>query len=111
MKKGDLVTVDFPFTDLTGRKKRPALVLAFDSVDVTLAFVTTQLFQARSPDLVLQPSAGNGLKLPSVIRTSKFATLKQTLIHGKLGELTPAELVALDAGLVQSLDINIPAKS
>ena len=111
MKKGDLVAVDFPFTDLSGRKKRPALVLAFDAGDVTLAFITTQLFQARPPDVLLQPSVHNGLKLPSVIRTNKFATLKQTLIHGKLGELTPAELLALDAGLVQSLDIKIPSKT
>lgn len=110
MKKGDLVAVDFPFTDLSGKKKRPALVLALDLVDVTLAFITTQLFQAQPPDVLLQPSIINGLKRPSVIRTSKFATLKQTLIHGKLGELTSAELAALDAGLVQALDINIPSK-
>lgn len=110
MKKGDLVFVDFPFTDLSGKKKRPALVLAFDAVDVTLAFITTKLFQAQPPDVMLTPSAQNGLKLPSVIRTSKFATLKLTLIQGKLGELTPAEIAAVDAGLVQSLDIHFPSQ-
>lgn len=108
MKKGDIVSVDFPFTDLTGKKKRPALVLALDGVDATLAFVTTQLHQAQPPDVVLTPSRLNGLKLPSLVRTSKLATLNQRLIHGKLGELTAAELVAVDAGPVQSLDIRFP---
>jgi len=99
MKKGDLVSVDFPFTDLSGKKKRPALVLAFDAVDATLAFVTSQLQQAQATDVMLVPGAGNGLKLPSAIRVSKLATIKQTLIQGKLGELTPAELTQVDAGL------------
>ena len=108
MKKGEIVFVDFPFTDLTGRKKRPALVLAFDTTDVTLAFITTKIFQARPPDVMLEPTSQNGLKLPSVVRTGKLATLKQTLVYGMLGELTAAEIAAVDAGLVQSLDIHFP---
>lgn len=100
--------VDFPFTDLTGKKRRPALAVAFDAVDATLAFVTTRLFQAQPPDVMLTPSAQNGLKLPSIIRTSKLATLELTLIQGKLGELNAAEIAAVDAGLVQSLNINFP---
>lgn len=99
MKKGDLVFVDFPFTDLSGKKKRPALVLAVDMVDATLAFVTSQLHQAQVTDVQLAPRAGSGLKLPSAIRINKLATIKQTLIQGKLGELTPAELALVDAGL------------
>lgn len=109
MKKGDIVSVDFPFTDLSGKKKRPALVLTVDGTDATLAFITTQMHQAQPPDVVLTPSRLNGLKLPSLIRAGKFATLNQRLIHGKLGELTAAELVLLDAGLVQALGIRFPA--
>lgn len=108
MKKGDIVSVDFPFTDLSGTKRRPALFLTADGTDATLAFITTQTQQARQADVLLTPSSLNGLKLPSVVRTGKFATLNQRLIHGKLGELTSAEIVAVDAGLVQSLDIKFP---
>ena len=45
MKKGDIVLVRFPFTDMSSEKLRPALVLAPENQekDVVLAFITTQL--------------------------------------------------------------------
>mgnify|MGYP003344528084 CR=1 FL=1 len=41
MTKGDIVLIPFPFTDLTGSKLRPALILATTEHDVTVAFITT----------------------------------------------------------------------
>jgi len=45
MNKGEIILITFPFTDLSGRKLRPALVLAADRDDVTMAFITTNLQQ------------------------------------------------------------------
>jgi mRNA interferase MazF len=92
MKQGDLVLVPFPFTDLSGSKVRPALVLIATSLDVTLAFVTTQLQWQESTDLLLTPDDLNGLKKASLIRISKLATIDATLVQGRLGSLDANQL-------------------
>lgn len=43
MKKGDIVLISFPFTDLLGIKNRPAIILATSDLDITVAFISTQL--------------------------------------------------------------------
>ncbi|WP_240676228.1 hypothetical protein [Botryobacter ruber] len=43
MKKEDFVLIPFPFTNLTGTKNRPALVLFGSDEDITVSFITTQL--------------------------------------------------------------------
>lgn len=41
--KGDIILISFPYTDLTGVKIRPAVILMETEQDVTVAFVTSQL--------------------------------------------------------------------
>ena len=36
MAKGDIILVTFPFTDLTGSKLRPAVILAETAIDITV---------------------------------------------------------------------------
>lgn len=43
MAKGYILLISFPFTDLTGSKLRPAVILAETSIDITVCFITTQL--------------------------------------------------------------------
>jgi mRNA interferase MazF len=43
MPKGTTVLIPFPYTDLSGSKLRPALIIAETQLDVTVAFITTQL--------------------------------------------------------------------
>jgi len=42
MKKGDIVLIPFPFTDLSGSKNRPALILHGNEQDVTVAFISSE---------------------------------------------------------------------
>ncbi len=108
MQKGDLVLVPFPFTDLRGSKKRPALVLMVGNSDVTVSFISTQLHWQEPTDMLLQPDLANGLKKPSLIRTGKIATIDKALVIGKLGNLNAYELAELDKKLVQIFDIQVP---
>ncbi len=99
MKQGELVLIPFPFTDLSGSKVRPALVLAATSLDVTLAFITTQLYWQEPTDVLLPPTLLNGLKKPSLVRLNKLATLDRQLAQGRLGELTNQELADVHQSL------------
>lgn len=99
MKKGDILQVQFPFTSQQGGKRRPALVLAVEAPDVTVAFITGNLALAQPHEVVLQPTALNRLSKPSLVRVLKMATLDPSQLSGRIGELTTAELQQVDAGL------------
>ena len=92
MDKGDILLITFPFTDLSGNKLRPTVVLANTELDVTVCFITTNLQWQDPADIQLFPTSLNGLKKPSLIRTSKIATLDKSLAKGLLGRLTDIEL-------------------
>ena len=100
MKKGDIVLIPFPFTNLSGQKNRPALVLVSSSEDLTVAFITTQLKWADQHDLTVEPSTANGLKAVSLIRLSKMSTIDKNLALGKLGSLTTPELDVVNRNLL-----------
>lgn len=99
MKKGDILLIPFPFTDLSGSKNRPALVLAAGSRDVTIAFISTQTQWKEETDILLHPNTENGLKKDSLLRLSKLATIDKDLVIGRLGEL--------DITLLQQVNTNL----
>jgi mRNA interferase MazF len=84
MLKGDIVLITFPFTDLTGSKLRPAVILATNFEDITVAFISTQLYWKDVTDIILHPNIENGLKKESLIRVGKIATLDKGLAKGLL---------------------------
>ena len=105
MPKGDLVLIPFPFTDLSGSKLRPALILAETPLDVTVSFITTQLQWQESTDILLQPNVTNGIKKISLIRLSKMATIDKTLVKGKIGSINKKQIVDLNQKLVDLFEI------
>lgn len=107
MRKGDLVLIPFPFTDLSGTKKRPAIVLVSTENDVTVSFVSSQMKWSSSHNIVLNPSLKNGLKVSSLVRLSKIATINKDLVLGKLGELSLRELNEIDKGLIALFELKL----
>lgn len=85
MNKGDIVLMPFPFTDLSGIKNRPALILVDGESDITVSFITTQLKWQEEFDVKIEASKTNGLKKTSLIRLSKLATIDKDLVIGNLG--------------------------
>ena|GEM_PF-918960 len=79
LHRGDVVLVPFPFTDLSGRKVRPAVIVSPDPVreDIILAFITSVIpSPLRDTDYLLDTShpefSQTGLKGTSVFRMAKF---------------------------------------
>lgn len=105
MVKGDIVLITFPFTNLTGSKLRPTVVLAETELDVTVCFITTQLEWQELTDVRLLPTSSNGLRKQSLIRTSKIATLDKTLAKGLLGRLKQDEVIDLNKKLKTLLQL------
>lgn len=87
-KWGDVVLVAFPLSDMSGTRRRPGLVL-YDSgdEDAMLARITTQ--ETRQPtDINLIDWKTAGLIAKSVVRLSKVATIKKSLVTRRLGTLS-----------------------
>lgn len=60
MAKGDIVLITFPFTDLSGSKLRPALILTESELDITVSFITTQIGWREVTDVLLKPTSVAG---------------------------------------------------
>ena len=99
MAKGDIVLITFPFTDLSGSKLRPAVVLADTNLDLTVCFITTQTGWQETTDVLLTPGVLNGLRWQSLIRISKIATLSRSLAKGLMGRLSATEVADLNTKL------------
>lgn len=84
--KKDIVLVSFPFSNLSGNKIRPTIILGEDQQDITCVFITT--VKPEYNFLEIKRDEKNNIKQNSYIRYSKMASLDKKLIIGKLGTLS-----------------------
>lgn len=112
-KRGTVVLTPFPFTDLSGSKVRPAIVVSRSTLpgsDVILAFITGQPSSRALPtDLVLEVTHPNfgltGLKRRSIVKLDKLVTVQASLLLGEIGKFPPAMLLDLNEKLRHALDL------
>lgn len=92
-KRGAVVLVPFPFTDLSGSKVRPAVIVSDGKVgqDVVVVFVTSQTKSRAKHTVSIRPTKENGIKTNSKIICSKIATLEAKVVLGEIGELSATE--------------------
>ena len=88
--KGDVVVIPFPFSDLSGSKKRPALVIANLRGDyILLCQITSQpttdplSFTLNSSDFL-----SGSLPVDSFIRPLRIFTADENIIFRKAGKIT-----------------------
>ena len=110
--KGDLVLVQFPFTDLTQTKLRPALVLRanLNLDEITLCFISSQNINNLSPEefAILtsdEEFRETGLRISSKVRVSRIVTLQRRLILRRLGRLGTRQIEQLNNIMKQVFQI------
>ena len=106
-EKGTVVLVPFPFTDLSGSKVRPAVIVSDGKVgsDIVLLFITSQSKLKGKHIVQINPDQQNGIKTKSKIVCSKIATLESKIILGELGVLATPVLKSIDIELKKVLGL------
>ncbi len=87
---GDVVVVNFPFSNLKGQKLRPAIVLAIVEFDnlilcqvTSKPYASTSAIQITEADFVV-----GGLPIVSYIRPDKLFTSDPSIISKSIGKLS-----------------------
>ena|SRR3972149_1041395 len=97
-KKGDIVIIGFPFSDLSKTKKRPALIISNDSVNNTGDYLMVQVTSKIRNDSLSLPINKSDfvnekeLPLQSCIRLHKIFLLNESLIISKNTAVNPGFL-------------------
>lgn len=112
LRRGDVVLVPFPFTDLTGHKVRPAVIISPDPQheDVLVAFISSVVPESLQPtDFVVEERHSDfpatGLKRNSVLKANKLLTLHSSLILRRLGHLASDIQSKLDLRLRRAIGL------
>ena len=112
-RRGDVIVVNVPFSDASGAKPRPALVVSTESFhrrlpDVIVCPISSQPRFHRRPgvgDRPLRDWRRVGLRSPSTVRVAKLLAVDKTIVKRVLGELSGGDMSRVDAGLRVALGL------
>ena len=109
-RRGDVVLVRFVFADESGWKSRPALVLNSPQYqrrrqELIVAAITSNVTRLLYGDHLVTGWKEAGLLFPSVV-TAILRTVKQDMVHRRLGALPEADMTALSALLRRTLALH-----
>jgi mRNA interferase MazF len=107
LSAGDVLLARFPFTDLSGEKRRPVLVLSLadQGEDVIVCAITSRPHDGPY-DVPIVPDERNGLKVSSWVQFDKIATLSLSVISGRIGAVSPAFMQAHKPLLLKLFGLN-----
>ena len=110
--RGDVVLVEFVFTDESGTRVRPALIInspayAAARNEIIVAAITSNVTRRLSGDYRLIGWRHAGLLYPSSV-TGIIRTVRRSMIRRRLGTLTATDLAAYDRVLQASLGFAAP---
>lgn len=112
-RRGDIVLVLFPDSNLRTTKRRPALIVQADDLGADLpqtlvAMITSNMSRAGHPGRVMVSAdrrgfEASGLLMDSVIMADNLATIRHSEIDRVIGTLS--EMAEVDAALRKALSL------
>ena len=112
LKRGNVVLVLFPNSDLTTAKQRPALVVQADDLEtglpqIIVAMITSQMTRAGHPSRVTvlldsEDGESSGLLTDSVVMTDNLATVALSAVSRVIGSLA---MLDIKKALQHTLDL------
>ncbi|MBY0524775.1 MAG: type II toxin-antitoxin system PemK/MazF family toxin [Gemmataceae bacterium] len=111
MNRGEVVLVDWPFSDRTGSKLRPAVVVQADLlnglIDDTVLIAVTTKSRFAVTEVLLDPvvETYSGLTRRSYAVCNQISTLDQSLIHHLLGVLSGHAMVEIAVKIKKALEL------
>jgi mRNA interferase MazF len=93
--RNEVVLLPIPFTDLTSRKVRPAVVIGTKGADLFLVPISSQL---SNTDFELLEWRAAGLNVPCGVK-AQIATVEERLVIKVTGTLNSKDQERLDAHL------------
>ncbi len=116
VQRGDVVIIDHPFSDATGSKVRPPLVVQNDRRNALLGetivvLITRNLSSVQSDptqlllDLGTSDGKASGLHADSAVKCGKLFTIHQSLIRKHLGLLSAGLMQRVNDCLKTALDL------
>ena len=117
VRRGDIILVDYPFSDRTGAKVRPCLVVQNDhnnqrlddTIVVTITSNTTRTQQEATQHLIsISTPEGqqSGLLFDSAVQCENILTVDRQFVIRKIGDLPDHVMQQIDACLKASLGIS-----
>ncbi len=112
MKRGDIVEVDWQYSDMTGGKVRPAVVVQADYLnglidDTILVQITSKKHGIPGTEVELDPAVetASGLSKSCVVSCINIRTFDQRLVLRTVGMLSDAAMQDIEACLKTVMEI------
>ncbi|MEK6910404.1 MAG: type II toxin-antitoxin system PemK/MazF family toxin [Nanoarchaeota archaeon] len=87
--RGDIIVIDFPYSDLSVWKRRPVFVVKVPKGgDILVCQITSESYEDSVEIIIRKEDFNNGsLKVESYLRMDKIFSVEKSLIKYKIGSL------------------------
>ena len=111
MRRGEVVVVDWPFSDRRGSKLRPAVVVQADFLNALIANTVlvqiTKTIRNATTEVLIDPAVetGSGLQFVSVASCNNLLTVRRARIDRVMGSLSDPMMRQIDDCLKAALGL------